>query len=339
MKLNIGDKVSFLNEKGEGVVSKLINTTTVVVTIEDGFEIPYLISELILISEQPPIGTPMEMEVKTADKMKVPISKKNYNKETEGIYVAFSPERADDVSHSDFNVWFINYTNYRVLFTYSIFINGQFKTITMGDAIAGEQLLIETIDKKLLHDYSNFKIDVLFYDVENHEYQKPASEIIKLKPIKLYKENAFVDNAFISDKALIMQVILFSNNDASILNVDVSKITFQKQEKSSSQKISKPHISNDPTREMEIDLHIEELLDNYYGMSNFEIVQVQLNTFQKALDKAISEHYRKLIVIHGVGNGRLKQEVRAILATYSNLRFHDASYAKYGFGATEVELT
>jgi dsDNA-specific endonuclease/ATPase MutS2 len=64
-------------------------------------------------------------------------------------------------------------------------------------------------------------------------------------------------------------------------------------------------------------------------------VQVQLRHFTKALDKAISGHYKKLIVIHGVGNGRLKQEVRAILES-EHMRFHDASYARYGFGATEV---
>ena len=89
--------------------------------------------------------------------------------------------------------------------------------------------------------------------------------------------------------------------------------------------------------EMEINLHIEELLDNYSGMSNAEIINVQLRHFQKALDKAITGRYRKLIVIHGVGNGRLKQEVRAILDN-ENMRYYDGSYARYGYGATEVVI-
>jgi len=65
---------------------------------------------------------------------------------------------------------------------------------------------------------------------------------------------------------------------------------------------------------------------------------VQLKHFQKALDKAITERYKKLIVIHGVGNGRLKHEVRTLLSA-ENFRFYDGSYAKYGYGATEVLIS
>ena len=89
---------------------------------------------------------------------------------------------------------------------------------------------------------------------------------------------------------------------------------------------------------MEINLHIEELIDDYSRMSNAQIIQIQLRHFQKALDTAQNNSCRKLIVIHGVGNGRLKQEVRTILSD-ENLRFHDASFSKYGFGATEVIIS
>lgn len=117
--------------------------------------------------------------------------------------------------------------------------------------------------------------------------------------------------------------------------IDVTKLFNQKLHHSDKPKKSKPHAQNNGLLEMEINLHIEELLDNYSGMSNAQIVQVQLRHFQKALDKAITGRYRKLIVIHGVGNGRLKQEVRAILDA-EELRYFDGSYAKYGWGATEV---
>jgi dsDNA-specific endonuclease/ATPase MutS2 len=72
-------------------------------------------------------------------------------------------------------------------------------------------------------------------------------------------------------------------------------------------------------------------------MSNHEILQVQLKHFQKNLDEAITNHYYKIVFIHGVGNGRLKQELVAILKGYKNeLNYRDGDYKKYGFGATEV---
>ena len=90
--------------------------------------------------------------------------------------------------------------------------------------------------------------------------------------------------------------------------------------------------------ELEIDLHIHELTDqNYKLMSNAEIILIQLSHLQVSIDKAIAGNYLKLIVIHGVGTGKLKQEVCKILQQ-NKLKFYDASYAKYGFGATEVSF-
>ncbi|MBN4051236.1 hypothetical protein JYU16_00315 [bacterium AH-315-M05] len=86
----------------------------------------------------------------------------------------------------------------------------------------------------------------------------------------------------------------------------------------------------------EIDLHIEELIDDHTGLTNAEIVTIQLNHFRKCLDEAILNNKRKIIFIHGVGKGTLKSEMDMILKTYENITSYDASYARYGFGATEV---
>jgi hypothetical protein len=340
MNFKIGDKVGFLNEKGTGTVSKIINKTTVGVTIEDGFEIPYVVSELILmVDEQEQREQPVKPVIQQTFQPEIKQKTNSKKKEREGIYIAFSPEKMNDIAHSDINVWLINHSNYQLLFTYSVFQNGSFLTVETGTVNAYEPLLIETIDRKLLDDFSNFKIDVLFFDMKEHEHQLPVSEVIKLKPIKLYKENAFAENNFITQEALVIKVAFLDSyleDEADYISkVDLSKVLFQKQTHSNAPKKSKPHANNNPNNEMEIDLHIEELLDNYSGMSNAQIINVQLNHFQKALDKAITDHYRKLFVIHGIGNGRLKQEVRNILTSYK-LQHFDASYSKYGFGATEV---
>lgn len=49
MKFQVGDKVKFLNEKGGGIVTKIITTSMVNVMVEDGFEIPTLTSELVKV--------------------------------------------------------------------------------------------------------------------------------------------------------------------------------------------------------------------------------------------------------------------------------------------------
>jgi hypothetical protein len=87
---------------------------------------------------------------------------------------------------------------------------------------------------------------------------------------------------------------------------------------------------------MEIDLHIHELLDDYRNMSNYEIVSFQMAHFERMIESAIKNKFRKVVFIHGVGQGVLKNEIRKVLAFYPNCTFHDAPYQKYGQGATEV---
>lgn len=86
----------------------------------------------------------------------------------------------------------------------------------------------------------------------------------------------------------------------------------------------------------EVDLHLHELVEDERTLSDGEKLEFQLRYFERALESAIRNGKRKLIVIHGVGEGVLREEVRRILQFYENVQFHDADMRRYGSGATEV---
>lgn len=88
----------------------------------------------------------------------------------------------------------------------------------------------------------------------------------------------------------------------------------------------------------EIDLHIEEITDSHSGWSNTEIVNKQVQEFRSFYNKARSKRVRKLVVIHGVGEGILKYEIRSILNGYDAVEFYDADFREYGKGATAIEI-
>jgi len=88
----------------------------------------------------------------------------------------------------------------------------------------------------------------------------------------------------------------------------------------------------------EIDLHIETITESHSGLTNGQILNKQLTIFRSFVTDARKKHIRKLIVIHGIGEGVLKEEVRAILKKIDGAEFFDASYQEYGKGATQVEL-
>ncbi len=86
----------------------------------------------------------------------------------------------------------------------------------------------------------------------------------------------------------------------------------------------------------EIDLHIEELVESHASMSNHDILQKQMSEFRNFYKKANSKLIRKLIIIHGVGEGVLKSEIRDYLSKSDNVECHDADFREYGKGATEI---
>jgi len=86
----------------------------------------------------------------------------------------------------------------------------------------------------------------------------------------------------------------------------------------------------------EFDLHIEKLVPNKRGMSNYDILTLQAETAQRHIEFAIRNRIPKIVFIHGVGEGILKAELDFLLGRYDNIVFQDANYQKYGQGATEV---
>ncbi|WP_420602370.1 Smr/MutS family protein [Flagellimonas sp.] len=120
-----------------------------------------------------------------------------------------------------------------------------------------------------------------------------------------------------------------------VTNFEVAKI---KQEKEQPKKKNiptlKPKERNAP--KMEVDLHINQLVKSTKGLSNFDILNLQLETAKRQLDFAIAKRIQKVVFIHGVGEGVLKEELNYLFKRYDNLKFYDADYQKYGLGATEV---
>lgn len=120
------------------------------------------------------------------------------------------------------------------------------------------------------------------------------------------------------------------------LQLDVSTTVIKQKEqgqlkRKTSKKISKASV-------LEVDLHIHQLVDSNKGMSNYDMLSLQLETVKKKIVYARQKHIPKLVFIHGVGSGVLRQELHSLLKGYSNLVYYDASLANYGRGATEVHI-
>ncbi|HEU4470291.1 MAG TPA: Smr/MutS family protein, partial [Flavisolibacter sp.] len=86
-----------------------------------------------------------------------------------------------------------------------------------------------------------------------------------------------------------------------------------------------------------VDLHIEKLTDDWQKMSNAEILDIQLKEFDKWYDLSLAHHQPNLIIIHGVGSGRLRDEIHDILRMKREVKsFINKYHPSFGYGATEI---
>lgn len=173
--------------------------------------------------------------------------------------------------------------------------------------------IVETIDDAIRGKVINIEAKIItFKDLDGFEFQFTENELIKLN---------------INDTI----------NLGSFANRTISEVTAEKE----SSKKRKTSITKSKKRHKPrfiVDLHIHQLIDSTKGMTNFDMLNLQLDTARGQLDYAIRQRIPKLVFIHGVGEGVLKQELYTVLRRYNNIMFYDADYREFGLGATEIKI-
>ncbi|WP_431158006.1 Smr/MutS family protein [Winogradskyella poriferorum] len=172
--------------------------------------------------------------------------------------------------------------------------------------------LVETIDDNIKGKVISVKSDgILVEDNDGFQLQFQSDELMLVK----------------SDTDLRRSI---ANSDLDLIKKEKDSIKPKKK------KIFKPKQRHAP--KIVIDLHIHQLVDSTKGMTNFDMLNLQLNTAQRQLERAIEYRVPKIVFIHGVGEGVLRQELETLFRRYNNVEFYDADYKLYGLGATEVRI-
>lgn len=126
-------------------------------------------------------------------------------------------------------------------------------------------------------------------------------------------------------------------DDIRVTNYQVAKIKAEKESiKRKQPTTAKSKERNAP--KMEVDLHINQLVKSAKGMTNHEMLNLQMETAKRQLEFAMRKRIQKIVFIHGVGEGILKEELNFLFGRYENVKYYDADYQKYGLGATEVYI-
>jgi len=362
MTFNVGDKVKFLNDVGGGIITKIRQQTAFIETT-DGFEIPAPFSELLKV-EQEGFGG-----MSPAPVIPQKSSKPQQKKETYG-FKSEVEDTVEDLSDDDnndeiittenstlsivlglvpvktgklepeFEVYLISDCAYRMLYTFSVVKDNFVYGRRVGMVEDDTKELITSFNMEEIKQIQSFKINCIFYKKGIFLPHEPIIYEYKLNALAIVDPESWEENDYFDEKAIIVNITEMS------LLYEIERMVTETEEKFIIQKkrkdtpTQKQVIKTTSTKDLEeVDLHIDKLTDNFSGLSNGEIIDIQLSKFNIALEGAIRNNVKKIVFIHGVGNGKLKYEILKTLGSkYPKLRYQDASFKEYGFGATMVMI-
>ncbi len=331
-KFSIGDSVRFLNETGGGVITAIISHDLVMVSVEDDFEFEFHTNQLVLVNAKN-TGSAPEVVVKTPK-----TSAFNYTiSGKEGVYIAITKE--DETEDPLHHVYIVNNTNFIVLYSFNIIHEKEVIGVNSGIIIPASKHLIHVAHQKEIDEWNGVLVDAVFYKKGFYKPLEPVSKRIDLNLASFTRVKNFKKLSLMDKEAFVFAV--YQKEEEKKL--EIKKVTqpqklFRIGEKQNLHKPKKEVNEFTGVTTMEVDLHIEELIEDIRGMSNGEIIQIQLRHFQKKLDEAMAKKMRSVVFIHGIGKGVLKNEIISILKTIDGITYSNGSMAKYGSGATEVFL-
>jgi hypothetical protein len=342
MKFQVGDKVVVQHSNENGEVAEIINDKMVMVEVRgvkfpvytDQLDFPYFkqFTEKKLFSEkkqkkyidQLPVEKPAAAGQKNAGSVKV----------ADGVWLTFLPvfdsdEFGDDVV-DELKVHLVNKTAMGYAFAYKLHYGGTAEFELDNQILPWQDFYLHDVPFDRLNDnpHFSFEFSLTSPDKNKAEYYESALKLRAKQVFNRIEEIKQKGEAHFSFK-------LFDEYPGRPVEEPVEGVllknpAFRVYEASR----ARQHL--EPARQ-ELDLHIEKLTDKWTSLDNFEMLTLQLQTFEKYVDLALAHHLSSMIVIHGVGSGKLRDELHEVLRLRKGVKSFVNRYdPRYGYGATEI---
>jgi hypothetical protein len=337
MKFQQGDKVILLHSGEEAEIIDFINREMALVVV-NGVKFPVYLDQLDFpyfkrFTAKPELQPKKKIYIDEVRKEKT--SAIAAYKVGEGLWLSFLPVYDKDVFDDDiveyFRLYLVNQTSMHLNFIYSLKLAGQIDFELKNDIHPLSDFYLHDVKFEALNDSPRFDF-VLTLNKQDKKKAEYVEASLKLKPKQVF---ARIEESRMKQEASFSYILIEGYPD----RLDEEKADLQ-QLSNAGYKIYEGgrvnHQQLEPARSV-LDLHIEKLTDRPGSISKQEMFDLQLKTFEKYYELALMHHFHQMIVIHGVGTGRLRDEIHDILRLKKEVRsFVNQFHPLYGFGATEI---
>ncbi len=361
--ISVGDTVRFLNTVGEGRVKGFQNKQIAIVEDEHGFDVPMLVSELVVIKSaeeelekikatsdaaEMDESTSGKLESKTGWERRLELKRPVEIVETpEGEQItaclAYLPIDSKNLSTTAYECYFVNDSNYFLYFNYMSRENNAWKSRHTDLIEPNTKVFVEEFDKTELNDIEKVAVQfIAFKRNKPYAFKNPGSVELRIDTVKFYKLHSFQENDYFEEDALIYYLMREDLPEEELLVSagDLERAMNEKRRADQPTRVKRKRVGQpEKAKVVEVDLHINQLLDTMTGMNNADILEYQLKKFNETMQTHLKQKGKKLVFVHGKGDGVLRQAILSELKKkYPSCYSQDASFKEYGFGATMVTI-
>ena len=328
--VKVGDRVRYLNAVGGGIVVRIAKDIAYV--DEDGFETPVLARECVVVEPAEPAKK--AASVPASKVVTIPSVEKAYAPEEDdedsfaveerpegeklNIALAYIPDESKHLNTTRFSCYLVNDSNYYLYFSYLSRDDEGWRTRYAGMVEPNVQVMLEEFGQEDVNSLERICIQYIAFKKDKHfSLKSPVAVEYRLDTTKFYKLHTFRESLYFDEPSWTLDIV---KND-----MPVRPVVFDASDLERAMKMKK---STDMP-----------LLDTTAGLTSSEILDYQLGKVRETLDQYRHAKGRKIVFIHGKGEGVLRNALlKEIRDKYKNCSCQDASFREYGFGATMVTV-
>ena len=326
MKYQPNDDILILHTKEEGKVIEILNKNMLLVEVR-GVRFPVYIDQ---------VDFPYFHRFTNKNIDDLP-KERNTNQATnneQGVWLSLVPKFALDDFNDEvvelFKLYLINNNNVGYKFHYHQLFFGEEDFELKGEILSNKDFYLHDIKFSEFNDNPSFNFDFSLITADKTKADHLETSI-KLKPKQLFQRIEVMKQ---KNEPTITFKLFDVYPDKTIEDKpELSPNILNKYKIYEAEKV-RQHL--EPARSV-VDLHIEKLTNDWQRLSNFDILTIQLKEFEKWYDLALAHHLPSLTIIHGIGTGKLRDEIHDILKTKKEVRtFVNQYHPRFGYGATEI---
>lgn len=356
--IKVGDRVRFLDAVGGGEVVRVSKEGVIYVRDESGFELPVQVGDVVPVTEgstiapRPVVSTPSRPQPEPQPTPEPAASAEDHRKRPSdpehdriNAYFCYLPEEVDRLGSSPFEAYLVNDSNYDLLVLYTSGRGEQQEVRYEGLVPFDSSEFLESFLPSDVSDRAHVRLTLVpLKKGTSFTPHMPLVAELKVDGTKFFREGAFVQNDFFEDGAIIYHVV---KDDEPYRRGKVDAEQLAEAMISRKKREDGPHPIKHADRiapkdePVVVDLHIDQIIETTAGMSPKDMLDYQLDYVRRVMEKYRVPKLKgtTVIFIHGKGEGVLRKAVIDLIhREYPRSSTRDASFAEYGFGATQVKV-